>query len=91
MKSLSNSAIAGSPRNIFRYSPWQKLAGGRDTGRTKDRKVTRSYQTPNASVVLPGSQTAGAKFRGREGNNPDRQLRSLISAQWERKCYSLDN
>ena len=24
-----------------------------------------------------GSETTGAKIRGREGNNPDRQLRSL--------------
>ena len=80
VKSLSNSAIAGSPRNIFRYSLWQKLTGGRDTGRIKDRKITRSYQTPNASVVLPRSQTVGAKFHGRKGNNPDRRLRSPISA-----------
>ena len=32
-----------------------------------------------------GSQTARDKLRGREGNNPDRQLRSLKLAKWETK------
>ena len=27
----------------------------------------------------------GDKVHSREGNNPDRQLRSLIHAKWERK------
>ena len=27
--------------------------------------------------MLPGSEPAGAKVRGREGKNPDHQLRSL--------------
>ena len=38
------------------------------------------YQTqPNLEyrVDVPGSETAGAKIRSREGNSPDRQLRSL--------------
>ena len=37
------------------------------------------YQTqPNSEGrdVLYGSESAGDKIRGREGNNPDRQLRS---------------
>ncbi len=28
--------------------------------------------------IISGSEAAGAKVRGREGNNPDYQLRSLI-------------
>ena len=38
-----------------------------------------------------GSQTAGDKLRRREGNNPDRLLRSLNHAQCERKLDSGDS
>ncbi len=51
--------------------------GGRaldDDQRAKARVVN---QTPNARTLKRGSQTAGAKLRGREGKSPDRRLRSL--------------
>ena len=38
--------------------------------------VTDPNQTPNAGTCKCGSRTAGDEFRSREGNNPDRQLRS---------------
>ena len=38
-----------------------------------------------------GSQTAGDKFRGREGNSPDRRLRSPICAKWKRMWKRTDN
>ena len=41
-------------------------------------------QTPNTYEYEHGRQTAGANVRSREGNNPDRQLRSLNYAKWER-------
>ena len=41
--------------------------------------------------MMDGSQTAGDKVRGREGNNPDRQLRSLRQAKWKRKCNCKDS
>ena len=53
--------------------------GGRaldDDQRAKARVVN---QTPNAERLKYGSQTAGAKLRGREGKSPDRRLRSLNS------------
>ncbi len=42
---------------------------------------------PNSEYCIdyPGSETTGENVRGREGNNPDRQLRSLMSAKCERK------
>ena len=40
-------------------------------------KVTEVSQTPNAGQVERGSETAGDKLRGREGNSPDRRLRPL--------------
>lgn len=53
------------------------LFGGRaldDREREKSRAIN---QTPNARKYKRGSQTAGAKLRGRKGNSPDRRLRSL--------------
>ena len=38
-----------------------------------------------------GSQTAGDKIRRQKGNNPDRQLRSLSVAKWERMWEDPDN
>jgi hypothetical protein len=40
-------------------------------------KLTNLSQTPNAGTPERGSETTGDKLRGREGNSPDRQLRSL--------------
>ena len=31
------------------------------------------------------------KVHGREGNSPDRQLRSLIMSKWERRWIFTDN
>ena len=73
---LANLEIAGSPRNIFRYSP-EQLAWGvelwMDLGGV-------SYQIQsNFKYPLPylRSQSDPAKRSGPEGNIPDRQLRSL--------------
>ena len=42
------------------------------------REVSNPNQTANAMTYVSGSETVGAKFHGREGNSPDRQLRPLI-------------
>ena len=39
----------------------------------------------------PGRQVVGDKVHCREGNNPDRQLRSLNSTKWERMWERIDN
>ena len=39
-------------------------------------KLTKSYQTANAMILMYGSQSARDKFRGQKGNTPDRPLRS---------------
>ena len=46
-------------------------------------RITNPLQTPNTNKYNHGRQTAGDNVRCREGNNPDRQLRSLNIAQWE--------
>ncbi|GJL61336.1 MAG: hypothetical protein NPIRA03_41930 [Nitrospirales bacterium] len=40
-------------------------------------RLTKPWQTPNTRKYEHGRQTAGANVRRQEGNNPDRQLRSL--------------
>ena len=52
------------------------------------------YQTHSNSEcrnTIYGSQTAGDKIRGQEGNSPDRQLRSQNYAKWKRKCDGEDS
>ena len=41
--------------------------------------------------MMCGRQSAGDNVRRREGNNPDRQLRSPNLAKWERMWERLDN
>ena len=53
--------------------------------------LTKPWQTPNTSESEHGRQSSGANVRGREGNNPDRQLRSLKLAKWETKWEGIDS
>ena len=48
-----------------------------------ENSPTKPMQTPNTNEYEHGRQTAGANVRSREGNNPDRQLRSQIMIKWE--------
>ena len=41
--------------------------------------------------VILGRHTAGANVRREEGNNPDRQLRSLISVKWKTMWEGTDS
>jgi hypothetical protein len=54
-------------------------------------RPTKPLQTPNTAEPEHGRQTTGANVRGQEGNNPDRQLRSRISAKWKTKWEGLDS
>ena len=77
VKGQSNRAIAGSPRNIFRYSPRINFLGV-EHWIDFPPQGGGSNQTPNTRKLLTGSQSVPAKRSGPEGNNPDQQLRSLI-------------
>ena len=48
-------------------------------------RLTKPLQTPNTDEYSTGDSAPGANVRTQEGNNPDRQLRSLILAKWETK------
>ena len=54
-------------------------------------RSTHSYQTPNTNSLCHGSQTVGDNIHGREGNNPDHQLRSLNIAKFLRKSDCNDS
>ena len=64
--------IAGSPRNIFRYSLTRLIMGVKHSLDFGVITITRSLLTLNTIILERRSQTAGDKFRGREGNSPDR-------------------
>ena len=48
-------------------------------------------QTPNTEECKRGRHTAGANVRREEGNNPDRQLRSLNPVKWETMWEGSDS
>jgi hypothetical protein len=80
VKCQANAEIAGSPRNAFRCSLVGTTAEVAWLDRRGGLPLTDPNQTPNAAAEYHGSETAGAKFRRREGNSPDRRLRSLSAA-----------
>ena len=65
-----------SPKCI-EVQPQAIVNGGRALDGLGGEKLTKSNQSSNAINLEPGSETAGAKLRSREGNSPDHQLRSL--------------
>jgi hypothetical protein len=81
VKGLSNLQIAGSPRNSFRASLWQLAGGGRATEWDMGLSGYPTQSNSEYHQLYPGSQSTGDKVRGREGNNPDRRLRSQIHAK----------
>ena len=77
VKCQSNVEIAGSPRNSFRASLREKIAGGRALNREGAERLPNLIKLRMA-VLMHGSQTASDKTRSQEGNSPDQQLRSRM-------------
>ena len=67
--SLFSSKCSSVQRHMFSY-------GGRALDWLGALSVTKPNQTPNAVTLECGSATTGDEIRGREGKNPDHQLRS---------------
>ena len=91
VKCQSNLEIAGSPRNVLRYSLWcfeQEVEHWMAKG---PHQVTEVNQTPNACSSEPGSETVGDKLHGQKGNSPDPPLRSLNLAKCKRKWEHADS
>ena len=70
-----------SPKCI-EVQPQVLVNGGRALDGLGGKHLTNSNQTMNAINPKPGSETVGDKLHSREGNNPDRRLRSLNQAKW---------
>ena len=84
VKCQSNPEIAGSPRNVLRYSHREDLVEVEHCLSKGPSAGYRSQANCECHKTCPVSETAGAKLRRREGNNPDPQLRSLMIAQCQR-------
>src|SRR6266545_2885342 len=76
VKCQSNPEIAGSPRNGLRFSsfgvPLAEVGNWMGEGARRLPTPTK----PRMPLTAERSETTGAKIRRREGNSPDRQLRS---------------
>ena len=79
--------IAGSPRNVLRYSCLRAIVEverGMSSGPSAGYQPQANYECHNR---VQASETAGAKLRRRKGNSPDQQLRSPSLAQCERASF----
>ena len=81
MKGQSNWEIARTLRNAFRCSLVSFVTGvellvGREGFTAYQLRINSEYGNMNNR-----SEPAGAKVRGREGNNPDHRLRSRTASQ----------
>jgi hypothetical protein len=76
VKCQSNVEIARSPRNVLRYSRGFAAPGGRALLLCGGFTAYQATANCECRVADTTSETAGANIRRREGNNPDRQLRS---------------
>ena len=63
MKGQSNSAIAGSPRNVSRYSVMRSASEVEHWMGKGAYKLTDPNQTPNAGAPEHGSETTGDELR----------------------------
>ncbi len=91
VKCQSNLEIAGSPRNVLRYSLWCFEAEVEHWLAEGPYRVTEVNQTPNAVSRKPGSETVGDKLHGQKGNSPDPPLRSPNLAKCKRKWEHADS
>jgi hypothetical protein len=71
--------IARTPRNVFRNSVGiMKFIRGRATDWARGLHRLPNPDKLRMLINICSSEALGAKVQGREGNNPDYQLRSLI-------------
>jgi len=89
VKCQSNTEIAGSPRNVLRYSVTDEFHGGRALNGLGAPPGYRTQSNSECREMLRGSETVGAKLHCREGNSPDRRLRSQSVAKCTRMWGGL--
>ena len=77
VKGQSRSVIAGSPRKILRYRLKLMSIGGRALNGLGRLPAYQPQSNSECQYFYLRRQSTGDKVRGREGNIPDHQLRSL--------------
>ena len=68
-----------------------KASGGKALDGLGGVKAYRSQSNSEYREPAYGSETACSKVRSREGNSPDRRLRSPNHAECEMKCGCTDS
>ena len=76
MKGQSNWEIARTPRNVFRNSVDIEFYRGRATDWVRGSQILPNPDKLRMLINIRWSEAMGAKVHGREGKNPDHQLRS---------------
>ena len=76
VKGQSNWEIARTPRNVFRNSVGIESYRGRATDWVRGSQILPNPDELRMLQDMAGSEALGAKVQGREGKNPDHQLRS---------------
>ena len=76
VKGQSNWEIARTPRNVFRNSVGIESSRGRATDWVRGSQILPNPDELRMLRDMVGSEALGAKVQGREGKNPDHQLRS---------------
>ena len=64
---------------------------GSSTVWPRGRIAYRSQANYEYHILMIRSESMDDKVHGREGNNPDHQLRSQIISKWERRWIFTDN
>ena len=70
VKGQANSVIAGSPRNVFRYSVRCLASEVEHWMGNGASPLTDLNQTPNAGAYKSGSETTGDELRWSKGKQP---------------------
>jgi hypothetical protein len=81
VKCQANTEIAGSPRNRLRASLLRADPSGYGTVNGRGPDGLLPVRKPGSRRAAQGSQTVGEKLRGREGESPDRPVRSRSVAK----------
>ena len=86
VKGQANPVIAGSPRNVFRYSVGCSASEVEHWKGKGAYKLTNPYQTPNADAPESGSETTRDELRWSKGKQPRPPAKAPNSGLSGKRC-----
>ena len=86
VKGQANSVIAGSPRNVFRYSVRCSASEVEHWMSDGASPLTDPNQTPNADAPETGSETTGDELRWSRGKQPRSSAKAPNSGLSGKRC-----